>query len=97
MTVKNRVSSRRVFRWECTEVELIPVAIEKSEYTERLARIAEELYPLMNQLHAISHGRSNSEIHPGETPGKDIALKPVAPATEHEGVCDGNESIQKAA
>lgn len=89
MTVKNRVSSRRVFRWECTEVELIPVAIEITEYTERLARIAEELYPLMNQL----HDRSNSEIHPG------VILEPksVAVATEREGVCDGNESIQKAA
>jgi len=89
MAAHNRTSSRRVFRWECSEVELIPVPVEMTEYTERLARIAEELYLLMNQL----HDRSYSLIHPGET----LEPKPVAHATENEGVCDGKEPIQKAA
>ena len=85
----NRTSSRRVFRWECSAVELIPVEVEMSEYTARLARIAEELYSLMNQLHT----RSYSLIHPVEN----LEPKSVALAAEHKGVCDGEKSIHKAA
>ena len=91
MAVQNRTSSRRVFRWEGGEVERIPVKVTLRDYRERLARVAEELYPILNQLHEKSY----SLIHPGKIQGNFIAVEPVAIATE--GVCDGNESIQKAA
>jgi len=91
--VRGRSSSRRVFRWECSEVELTPVPVEMPDYTERLARVAQELYLLLNQLRGQRIGRSESLIHPGET------LEPhsVANATAHEGVCDGKKPIQEAA
>lgn len=91
--VTGRSSSRRVFRWECSEVELIPVPVEISEYSERVARVAQELYSLLNQLHGQALGRSDSLIHPGET----LEPKAATHVTVHEGVCDGTESIQEAA
>lgn len=89
MAVQNRSSSRRIFKWECNKVEVVPVSVKTSEYLELLARVSEELYPLINQL----PDRSNSLNHPGQP----LEPQTAAIAAEHEGVCDGNESIQKAA
>lgn len=86
MAKGNRISSRRIFKWECNQVELIAVKVTGREYRERLARVAEELYPIVHQLHE----KSNSLIHPGQI------LEPITVASATKGVCDGND-IQEAA
>ncbi len=86
MAKGNRISSRPIFKWECSQVELISVEVAARDYRERLARVAEELYPIFYQLHE----KSNSLIHPGQI------LEPKAVALATKGVCDGND-IQEAA
>ncbi len=99
MTIENRSSSRRVHRWKCETIELIPELIDQKDFEERLERVAEELYSLMNQLHdgesesAPRSYRSDYLIHPGET----LEPNSSAPSAGGEGVCDGKEPIQKAA
>jgi hypothetical protein len=73
------------------------VPIENADYAERVARVAEEMYQLLDQLHKKTSdpvtNRSISSIHPGET----LEPKVVTDVMISKGVCDGKEPIQEAA
>ena len=86
-----RSSSRRILKWECTAVELIAEQVSGRELSEKLARIAAELYSFHNQLREY---RSDSFVHPGST------LEPInsasVEAAEEMGVPGGNENERAA-
>lgn len=78
---EKRPTERRVFRWECQEVELNAVSMGASDFSERIARVANELYGLIQQLHGPVEAAFDPLIHPGETanPARVLTRRKGAP------------------